>query len=93
MESVVNITKTLMEKIGCIQLFSSFHDDQHTLDKTPHMLYACDTQIYFGIGKSLVWKRNYLDLTKKIYHLDFFATIISCVYWVIFQDMSFHSST
>ncbi len=58
-----------------------FQGDQHTFDKTTHVLKDLQCQIYFGIEKSLIWKGIFLDLTRSIYHLCFFATMV----WVLFS--------
>ncbi len=52
--------------VGCIPLFSSFHGDQHTLDKTTHVLCACNTQIYFGIRKKFSLEKNLLRSIKEV---------------------------
>ncbi len=44
--------------VGCIPLLNLFQGDQHTLDMTKHVLYACNGQISFGMGKKFSLEKN-----------------------------------
>ncbi len=46
--------------INCIPLLILFQGDQPTLDKTHYVLYACNAQIYFRIGKKFSSTKNLL---------------------------------
>ncbi len=52
--------------VDYIPLLALFEGDKRTLDKTSYVLYACNAQIYFGIGKKLSSEKNLLKSEKEV---------------------------